>query len=108
MKLRIITLSCAVLVICLCYLPLSNGQDSSTAAASTDTTTAAASTDTTTAAASTDTTTAAASTDTTTAASSTCGGKKKRRKHKWKVVRHPGKKIIKRHRKGSSKWDLKG
>ncbi|XP_064548090.1 probable serine/threonine-protein kinase tsuA [Drosophila montana] len=114
MKFKIIALNCALLVLCLSFLPMSNGQDSTTVASTDTTTTAAASTDTTTAAASTDTTTTAASTDTTTtatatttAASSSCGGKKKRRKHKWKVVRHPGKKIIKRHRK-ESKWDLKG
>ncbi|XP_064548091.1 protein new-glue 3-like [Drosophila montana] len=114
MKFKIIALNCALLVLCLSFLPMSNGQDSTTvastdttttAATSTDTTTAAASTDTTTTAASTDTTTTATATATTTAASSSCGGKKKRRK--WKVVRHPGKKIIKRHRK-ESKWDLKG
>ncbi|KAL7741928.1 hypothetical protein ACLKA6_012139 [Drosophila palustris] len=102
MRSSTIVLGCALLAICLSHLPGSDGQDTTTEAATTvagDTTTVAA--DTTVAG---DTTTVASS-DTTTIAS-TGGKKKKKITRKFKIVRKPGKKTIKRHRKGGKKASL--
>ncbi|KAL7741930.1 hypothetical protein ACLKA6_012141 [Drosophila palustris] len=101
MRSTTIIFGCALLAICLSHLPGSDGQDTTTEAATTvagDTTTVAA--DTTVAG---DTTTVASS-DTTTTAST--GGKKKKITRKFKIVRKPGKTTIKRHRKGGKKASL--
>ncbi|KAH8394308.1 hypothetical protein KR215_007886 [Drosophila sulfurigaster] len=103
MRTTTILLGCALVAICLTYLPTIECQTASSS--TTTTTTAATDTATTTTAASDTATTTASSSDTTstTSSSSSSGSKKTRRKHKWKAVRKPGKKVIKRHRKGGRK-----
>ncbi|KAH8376835.1 hypothetical protein KR093_001556 [Drosophila rubida] len=121
MRASIVLLGCALVAICLSYLPTSDavactGTDTPTGCTDctleanltspdcvTTTTVATTTAAATTTASGDSTTTTASSSDTTTTTASSCGGKT-RHKYKWKVVEKKGKKVIKRQRKGGKKF----